>query len=185
MRKKFFLGAAILLLGGVFCLALIGLGQHQGSAQEVDQSAPGLAAESAGAAVVTSGLAKIAKADYVHLTDAQTTSSMNYEDMPGMAKTFTIAGTGKDEVVVMFQAEWQTSTGRALIRLVIDDVVQAGPGENGSPFVPHEGEAWSTNGFNFISQPLSPGKRTAKIQWASESGAFITVDERSMIILHR
>jgi hypothetical protein len=86
--------------------------------------------------------------------------------------------------VVMFTGEWIPNTGRALIRLVVDGVVQAGPGDAASPFSPHEGTVVGTNGFNFITNPLGAGAHTAKIQW-STTGSQVCIDERSMIVMHR
>ena len=51
----------------------------------------------------------------------------------------------------MFQGEWIPNTGRALLRLLIDGVIQTGPGDNASPFAAHEGTQDATNGFNFIT----------------------------------
>ena len=82
----------------------------------------------------------------------------------------------------MFQGEWIPNTGRALLRLLIDGVVQTGPGDAASPFAAHEGTEDSTNGFNFITNPQrNAATHTAKIQWASVFGDSICVDERSMV----
>uniref|UniRef100_B8HQX2 Uncharacterized protein n=1 Tax=Cyanothece sp. (strain PCC 7425 / ATCC 29141) TaxID=395961 RepID=B8HQX2_CYAP4 len=109
------------------------------------------------------------------------TSSSSYVNMPGMTVNFT--KTGNTPVIVMFQGEW-ASKGRALLRLVINDVVQPGPGDNNSPFSAHEDSVYSTNGFNFISRLLPAGTHTARIQWAALSGS-VCVDERSMVVLYR
>jgi hypothetical protein len=84
----------------------------------------------------------------------------------------------------MFTGEWIVNTGRALIRLVVDGVVQPGPGDGASAFVPHEGTVVGTNGFNFLTTALAAGGHTAKIQW-STTGSQVCIDERSMIVLHR
>src|SRR5262245_47294193 len=60
--------------------------------------------------------------DAVDATDNPCTSSTTFVDMPGMTKTFTQGST--DEAIVMFTGEWIPNTGRALIRLLIDGVVQ-------------------------------------------------------------
>jgi len=120
--------------------------------------------------------------DAVDATDNPCTSSTAFVDMPGMTKTFFQGST--DEALVMFTGEWISNTGRAMIRLLIDGVVQAGPGDAASPFAPHEGTGVATNGFNFITNALGVGNHTAKIQW-STTGSQICVDERSIIVMHR
>jgi len=67
----------------------------------------------------------------------------------------------------MFQGEWIPNTGRALLRLLIDGVVQSGPGDAASPFAAHEGTPDTTNGFNFITDlQTNATSHTAKVQWA-------------------
>ena len=91
-------------------------------------------------------------------------------------------------VLALFQGEWFNHD-RALLRLVIDGVVQTGPGDSISPFAADSGDDAGviideTNGFNFISNALRTGvAHTAKIQWASVAGKQICVDERSLIVL--
>lgn len=185
MRKKLILGVVISFFSGMLCLAVIGIGQQQSSVQKVDQTDPGRAAGAQSSDAVTEGSAKIPKADFVVSTDSASTTSVDYVDMAGMTKTFKLAGLTKEEVIVMFQAEWSGGSDRALIRLLVDGLVQPGPGEDAQPFAPHEGSEVSTNGFNFVTPPISPGTHTVTIQWASVGGAGISVDERTMIILHK
>jgi hypothetical protein len=103
--------------------------------------------------------------DGVDATDNPCTTSTTFVDMPGMTKTFNQGAS--DQVIVMFTGEWIPSTGRALIRLVVDGVVQPGPGDAASAFVPHEGTVAGTNGFNFLTTALAAGGHTAKIQWST------------------
>ncbi len=114
--------------------------------------------------------------------DNPCTSSRTYVDMPNMKLTFTTAG----RVIANFQGEWISGSpnNRALLRLVIDGKVQSGPGDNSSPFSPHEGTQISTNGFTFISDTLTSGLHIAKIQWAASAGK-VCVDERSFVIYHK
>lgn len=117
----------------------------------------------------------------IDATEDICTSSTSYVNMPGMVVNFN--KTESSPVIVMFQGEWATK-GRALLRLVIDNIVQPGPGDDTSPFSVHELSSYATNGFNFISRRLQPGAHTARIQWAALSGS-VCVDERSMVVLHR
>ena len=123
-------------------------------------------------------------------TDEQCTNSTAYVDMPGMSVSFTISGTAKRHVLALFQGEWFNND-RALARVVVDGVVQSGPGEPNSPITLDSGnDAGSpidqTNGFNFITDNLTAGvKHTLKVQWASVAGGSICVDERSLIVLRR
>ena len=148
----------------------------------VDQTAPREAAALAIAAPLKSVGGTANLFDAVDASDNPCTSSTTFVDMPGMTKTFNQGAT--DEAIVMFTGEWIPNTGRALIRLVIDGVVQSGPGDAASPFAPHEGAVVATNGFNFVSNALGIGNHTAKIQWAT-TGSQVCIDERSMIVMHR
>jgi hypothetical protein len=140
------------------------------------------AAEVSGADPLKSVAGVLSRFDGVDATDNPCTSSASYVNMPGMSKTFFQSAT--DDVVVMFQGEWISGTGRALLRLTVDNVVQPGPGDGASPFAPHEGSGVATNGFNFISNPIGAGNHTARIQWAT-TNSQVCVDERSMVVLHR
>jgi hypothetical protein len=127
-----------------------------------------------------------AKFNGIDLTDNPcTTVSTDYVDIPGTSVRFSFGGQVNRSVLVLFQGEWIPNSGRALIRLLIDGVVQSGPGDASSPFAAHEGTGDDTNGFNFISDPLTPGVvHTATIQWESVFGDSICVDERSLVVLH-
>src|ERR1051326_3260462 len=130
----------------------------------------------------------VGKVDAVDATDNPCTTSTAFADMPGMTRSFTQAGPigGTSKAVVMFQGEWIPNTGRALLRLVVDGLVVSGPGDSASPFAATEGTDDRTAGFNFITATLSQqASHTATIQWASNDGSSICVDERSMVILHR
>lgn len=120
--------------------------------------------------------------------DEQCTTSTSYVDMPGTSVTFVIPGTAKKRVLALFQGEWFNND-RALARVVVDGVVQPGPGDSASPMALNSGNDAgsiidSTNGFNFITNGLSPRvTHTLKVQWASVGGGQICVDERSLIVL--
>jgi len=127
------------------------------------------------------------KFDAIDATDNPCTTSTAFVDMPGMTKTYSQGGTtGNSRSIVMFQGEWIPNTGRAELRLLVDGVVQSGPGDSASPFAATEGADDRTAGFNFITDAQTNGiSHTAKIQWASVFGDSICVDERSLAILHR
>jgi len=119
----------------------------------------------------------------INQTDEPCTTSTTYAPIPGTSVKYT--GSGK--VIAMFQGEWFNND-RALIRLVIDGVVQSGPGDDSSPIAANSGnDAGSsidmTNGFNFISDSLTSGTHTVEIDWASVGGGQICVDERSLVVL--
>ena len=119
-------------------------------------------------------------------TDTQCTTSTSFVDIPGMSVTFTIPGTARQTVLALFQGEWFNSD-RALARIVVNGFVVPGPGDNLSPMALDSGnDAGSvvdeTNGFNFITNPIKPGVKTLKVQWASVGGKTICVDERSLIV---
>src|SRR5262249_3495059 len=125
--------------------------------------------------------------DGVDATDNPCTTSLfpNYVDMPGMSVTYAQGGTSPSKVIAMFQGEWIPNTGRAFLRLVIDGVVQTGPGDASSTFAAHDLSDDETNGFNFISDQQTQGvTHTAKIQWSTLNDQ-ICVDERSLLIFHR
>ena len=122
-------------------------------------------------------------------TDTQCTTSTSYVDMPGMSVTFTIGGTARQTVLALFQGEWFNND-RALARIVVNGFVVPGPGDHLSPVALDSGnDAASsideTNGFNFITNPLKPGVKTLKLQWASVGGKQICVDERSLVVLRK
>jgi hypothetical protein len=117
--------------------------------------------------------------------DLVCTSSSVYVDMPSMKVTFKTHGP-PNPAIVLFQGEWHVKgSAIAALRLVIDNVVQTGPGDDNSPFAAHSGSRFETNGFNFISNVLRSGTHTAKIQWATRSAGQACVNERTMIVLHR
>jgi hypothetical protein len=121
-------------------------------------------------------------------TDFQCTTSTAYVPMPGMTVTFAIAGTINRNVLALFQGEFFNNDS-ALARVVVDGNVQPGPGDAVSPFALDSGNGAGsaidqTNGFNFITNKLSPGvTHTLTLQWASVGGNQVCVDERSLIVL--
>jgi hypothetical protein len=130
----------------------------------------------------------IANYTATNATDEQCTSSTSYVNMPGASVSFIVPGKTKRHVLALFQGEWFNND-RALARVVVDGVVQSGPGDSASPVSLDSGnDAGSsvdqTNGFNFITDNLTPHVRhTLTVQWASVGGGQICVDERSLIVL--
>lgn len=113
------------------------------------------------------------------------TTTTSFATIPAMTRSFTLGGTGNDEVVVMFQGAFSMDTGggafdTGFLRLTIDDVQQP-PGV--VPAV--EPGSRGTHGFNWQSAPLTPGSHTARIQWRTDLGSQLCVDARSVIILHK
>lgn len=115
-------------------------------------------------------------------------------DMPGMTRAFVQGGATAESVVVDFVGSWPKPTSGtpagAFIFLEIDNNRVDVTSTNGGVLV-HEGTASSvsngTHGFNFVTDPVSPGNHVAKMRWAdnvlSGSGT-ICVAERSMVIHH-
>jgi hypothetical protein len=130
-------------------------------------------------------------------TEYDCTTATKFEDMPEMEVIFDLGGLQASSVIAMFQGRWRLGNqnknppfnGIPRIQLVIDEVVQSGPGGNGpAPVVPGVARIQDekTGGFNFISDPQEPGVHTAKIQWRSEAeNDEICVEARSFIVLHR
>ena len=110
--------------------------------------------------------------------------STNFQTISGMTQTFALGGTTNDEVVVMFQATWSGQTDpfdTAFVRLTIDGVEQP---TNVSVPIFGGGNGSFTHGFNWISKALTPGSHTARIQWRTDLGSFLCVDDRSLVVLH-
>jgi hypothetical protein len=105
-------------------------------------------------------------------------------EMDGMSKTFRLGGRLRQRVIVMFQGEFFEPTVRgayALVRLMVDGVAQNGGEEvNIASYV-----VQATHGFQWVSEPLTPGTHTAVIEWRDGGNAPVYVAPRSMIILHK
>ena len=121
-----------------------------------------------------------------------------YEDIPRMAVAFDLDArqANPESVIVMFQGQWRlpaAGLGVAVprIRLVIDGIEQSGPGGLASPAAVTPNTLFdpnTTNGFNFLSDPLPKGAHTVKIQWATQTAGNteqICVEARSLVVLHR
>jgi hypothetical protein len=120
-------------------------------------------------------------------------ATAGFVDMPGMTRSFTLAGSANEEVVVAFHATASlalaatpgltSDTGYVLLQ--IDGAVQS-PG-NQIPFISTESSSPIIAAYSFTwqSAPLSPGSHTVLIQWRTDSGSEFCVDARSLIILHR
>ena len=108
-----------------------------------------------------------------------------FATIPGMTQTFTLGGTANDEVVVTFQASWSGVTEQfdtAFVRLTIDGAVQP---TNVSVPIFAGAEGTNTHGFTWISGSLAPGNHTARIQWRTDLGSTLCVDDRTLVVLHR
>ncbi len=108
-----------------------------------------------------------------------------FTTMPGMVQTFFLGGTANDEVVVTFQASWSGVAEQfdtAFVRLTIDGAVQP---TNVSVPIFAGAEGTNTHGFTWISSSLAPGSHTARIQWRTDLGSTLCVDDRTLVVLHR
>jgi hypothetical protein len=111
------------------------------------------------------------------------TNRKNYGTVPKMVRTFTVTGSTDRAVVVMFEGSLSLGEEEAFdtgfLRLTIDDVEQS-PGE--VPAIAPGGRG--THGFNWQTEPLSPGSHTARVQWRTDLGNTFCADARSIIVLH-
>lgn len=129
------------------------------------------------------------KADVVALAnDIPCTVSPNYNDMPGMAVTFKLGGTTSRRVVVLMQGQWfMPNEGVNIrIRLLVDGIVQSDP--NNVLVVERPTGVSLTDGshgFNFLSDPLTPGTHTAKIQWHDNGVSSGCITNRTLIVMHK
>jgi len=118
----------------------------------------------------------------IGLPDSACTSSLEFEDMPGMSLPFTLKRKGP--VVVLFQGQFgafnSTAGARAAIRFTIDGSIVGSAIAIGND----HGTGVQTFGFNAFSSPLAHGEHTAEVLWHTfPDGATSCVEERSLIIL--
>jgi len=143
------------------------------------------------AARVTKSAANIptGKSDAVAVSgDIPCTVSPTFTDMPGMSVTFKLAGSASRPVIALVEGQWfMPNEGVDVrIRLLVDNVVQSGP-TNVLVAQRPTGVALTdgTHGFNFLSDPLTPGTHTAKIQWHDNGVNSGCVANRSLIVMHK
>jgi hypothetical protein len=142
-----------------------------------------------GAARTTATNIPTGKADAVALSnDIPCTVSPNYTDMPGTSVTFKLGGTAPRPVIVLMQGQWfMPNEGvEVRIRLMVDGIVQSGP-NNVLVVERPNGVALTdgSHGFNFLSNPLTPGTHTAKIQWHDNGVNFGCIANRTLIVMHK
>lgn len=126
----------------------------------------------------------------------RTSSDNTVAPMPGMLASFTQAGPDTSSIVVAFQGNWsqgasgETTVG-AFILLEIDgnraDLTSTNGGVLATPG-PASAIGSGTHGFNFVTEPISPGPHTAILLWTDNvlnGTGTICVAERSMVIHHR
>lgn len=176
-KPRAWLAGYALLVTLATALALVRIG-----GAGADEGGPSPAAVSKSASTVTS------KADAVDAVDLQCTSSPQFNDMPGMLVSFRLGGNASRAVIVLFQGEFgiNATEGTALfIRLTIDGSPQSGPNDVIADQRPGgSAPAAETHGFNFLSDPLSPGLHVARIQWRTNT-LQDCVRARSLIVLHK
>jgi hypothetical protein len=129
------------------------------------------------------------KADAVSLSgDIPCTVSPNYTDMPGMSVTFKLGGSASRPVIVLMQGQWfMPHEGVDVrVRLLVDGAVQSGPTEVLVAQRPAGNSLTDgTHGFDFISNSLTPGTHTAKIQWHDNGVNSGCVANRTLIVMHK
>jgi hypothetical protein len=136
------------------------------------------------AAFTTMGGGRIRQFEGVQVgpPDSACTSSLEFEDMPGMSLPFELHQRG--QVVMLFQGQFggftSTADARAVIRFTIDGVTTGSAVAVGND----HGADLQTFGFNVFSSTLGSGPHTAQVLWHTfPSGATSCVEERSLIIL--
>lgn len=129
--------------------------------------------------------APISRFDGVDEIVEKCTNATSFVNMPQMKTTFTLGGGVNDEVAAMFQGSLRLDdSGGAFdtgfLRLTVDgqaqspgDVPALAPGDRG------------THGFNWQTEPLTPGSHEARVQWRTDLGGELCVDARSLIVLHK
>ena len=113
------------------------------------------------------------------------TTSKSFVTIPSMTRTFTLGGSGADQVVATFQASSSLNGAdfdTGFVRLTIDNVAQ-GPADGLIPLI-GVGER-GTHGFTWQSKTLAVGAHTARVQWRTDLGSSFCVDARSLVILHK
>jgi len=136
-------------------------------------------------ASTSTGAGQIRGFDGVQVTglpDFACTSSLPFEDMPGMSLRFTLLRRGA--VVVLFQGQFggfsSTADNRVGLRFTIDGAIVGSAIAIGSD----PGAGLGTFGYNAYSIPLKPGTHTAKVLWHTfPTKATSCVEERSLIVL--
>jgi hypothetical protein len=130
------------------------------------------------------------------------TSSESYSDLPNMVRAFTISGTKNRSVIVLFQGSNWSHLARqsGAIQLTIDNVPNPGAGASnpilmGFNFDPDNGPVQGplgSYGFNFQTDPLTPGPHIARIRWKAwrlnqdlNAGILACVGHRSLIVLYK
>jgi hypothetical protein len=112
--------------------------------------------------------------------------------VPLIASEFVQAPGKLNPVLVTFNATWATNSfngdNRAYVRLVIDDVVQPGPGSSFDLAI-YQNSNYAINvahGWTFISGRVTPGPHTATVQWATDnpSAGDVCTQDRVMVVHH-
>ncbi len=140
--------------------------------------------------ITRSGDSVLGRMSYVEIDEDQgspTTTCLEnpgtdtYQDIPDMAKTFSQGGLLANEAVVNFTANISDNTSGAEVRLLVDNVVQPGGGEVLLLQAGSRDVSW-----HFITTPINPGARVAKLQWRIPGGnGRVCMTLRSMVIYHR
>ena len=142
-------------------------------------------------AVVSKSISNVptGKAEGVDATgQVCTVTGTGFTDMPAVGKLFTQGGTVAKPVIVLFQGELSNFAQGAtvFIRLVIDGAVQSGPSLVGVAQRPSANPfGFETHGYNFVSDPVTPGTHFLAIQWRDNTFGSGCVGNRSLIVFHK
>jgi hypothetical protein len=142
-------------------------------------------------AVVTTGTCDGQRISYAtDDSNVSTSTSLDFVNMPGMARTIAIPGTTSTCVAINFStaAFIESFPDGIWIRATRDGAV-CEPGSlvlTGTPgLIDNPSYDWNEYAANFICRGITPGNHTFRIQWATAEGARIPTRGRAMIIHHR
>jgi hypothetical protein len=135
-------------------------------------------------AVITTGTCDGQRISYATDDAIVNTSSLNFVNMPGMARTINIPGTTTTCAAINFStmARVEAFPDGIYVRATRDGIT-CDPGSvslDGGP-----DEQRNTYAANFICRGVTPGNHTFRIQWSSAEGASVPSQSRAMIIHHR
>ena len=149
---------------------------------------PGSVHAQRAAATKTAANVPTNKADVVSLGgDIPCTVSPNFTDMPGTFVTFKLGGSAPRPVIVMLQGQWfMPNEGVDVrIRLLVDGSMQTPTNVLMAQRPTGNSLTDGTHGFDFVTDPLTPGTHTAKIQWHDNGVNQGCITNRTLTVLHK
>jgi hypothetical protein len=187
VRRK---GIYLLVAASVAVLAVGGTAVAKNLSGNVTRGGVEVTTGHAAPAAVESGTCDTVKQNFVAASDGGlSTTSTTYVDVPSMTSTFTVGGTGKSCLTVMFTGySYASSDELIMIQALLDgtraskqtDVLFSGDDDEDSDGKWARAHAWV---FDFKN--VTAGSHTITIQWKSYSGGQVFMHQRTMVILHK